>query len=409
MPHEHPKLIRCALHKRTRNPGAFTKSKSLSGYLRPRMNTSYQIAFLVFAALVAATPFDCLPVVTVTVTLWRSVPARSGLPVATNAGSAGKAASQNTPSGLVSLAGNTIPSFNTNKPPVPSFYAVTPEAQRSLRTITLTFRNTTTVPALSVVPFTGTSAGSIAATTVSVTLRSTISLSPSAPSITTAPAGDRTSDYMTISMTNAYGKSLSLSFGSNSGAPSPLGNPSATILPNRAFTQYTFPSGWAGRIYVGPNLNPFGSKIEGSYTGPPDIDVSYVDGYSVPITCSSEGVPVSGCNIDLFQQVGVSCTNKVDGPVCLNPAQGIADGPAPPFFAACRGAAYTYPNDNDANVSNLKSSQVSCCIGTSCRAPSRQPIKRSVDQRKRTISSSLLLPFKRKLRPRELLLLPNQI
>ncbi len=177
---------------------------------------------------------------------------------------------------------------------------------------------------------------------------------------------------MTISITNVYGSQLSLSFASNAGGPAPLGNPSATILPDTSPTHYAFPTGWAGRINVGPNTNPLGSKIEGSFTGPPDIDVSYVDGYSVPITCSSEGTAVSGCNIELYKQPGITCNNQVDGPVCLNSAQDIADGPAPPFFTACAGAAYTYPNDNEANVSNLKSNLVSCCIGTSCEAPSRQ-------------------------------------
>jgi len=56
---------------------------------------------------------------------------------------------------------------------------------------------------------------------------------------------------------------------------------------------------------VGPNLNPDGSKIKSSYTGPPDIDISYIDSYSVPITCSSEGTAVSGYNIDLFKQPGI--------------------------------------------------------------------------------------------------------
>ena len=183
-------------------------------------------------------------------------------------------------------------------------------------------------------------------------------------------------DYMTISITNVYGTQLSLSFASNAGGPTPVGNPSATVLPDTSPTQYAFPTGWAGRIYVGPNTNPMGSKIEGSITGPPDIDVSYVDGYSVPITCSSEGTAVSGCNIDLFKQPSITCNNQVDGPVCLNSAQNIPNGPAPPFFTACAGAAYTYPNDNEANVSNLKSNLVSCCIGTSCKAPSRQHPKR---------------------------------
>ena len=207
----------------------------------------------------------------------------------------------------------------------------------------------------------------------------------SAPSSGSAAVSGNSAGYMTISITNVYGSQLSLSFASNAGGPAPVGNPSATTLPNESPTEYTFPTGWAGRIYVGPNTNPMGSKIEGSITGPPDIDVSYVDGYTVPITCSSEGTAVSGCNIDLFKQPGVSCDNKVDGPVCLNPAQNIADGPAPPFFSACAGAAYTYPNDNEANVSNLRSNLVSCCIGTSCQAPSRQPSKRRQPLLGRTI------------------------
>jgi hypothetical protein len=176
---------------------------------------------------------------------------------------------------------------------------------------------------------------------------------------------------MTIAITNSYGTQVSLFFGVNSGYPTPLGDPQPTTLLAASSTQYIYPTGWAGRITIGPNLNPNGSKIEGSYTGPPDIDVSYVDGYSVPITCSSEGVAVSGCNIELFNQPGITCTNQVDGPVCLNPAQNVPYGPAPYFFEACAGAAYTYPKDDKANVSNL-GNIISCCIGVSCLAPSRQ-------------------------------------
>jgi hypothetical protein len=118
------------------------------------------------------------------------------------------------------------------------------------------------------------------------------------------------------------------------------------------------------------NLNPNGSLIESSFTGPPDIDVSYVDGYSVPITCSSQGTAVTGCNIDLFKEA--TCEDEVDGPVCLNLARFTPDGPPTNFFATCAGAAYTFPNDNAANKGNLGSNLISCCIGTSCEAPLRQ-------------------------------------
>jgi hypothetical protein len=186
-----------------------------------------------------------------------------------------------------------------------------------------------------------------------------------------ASVANSTTVDMTIAITNSYGKQLSLSFGVNAGFPTPLGDPQPTTLLAASSTQYIYPTGWAGRIAIGPNLSPDGSKIEGSYTGPPDIDVSYVDGYTVPITCSSGGVVVSGCNIELFNRPGITCIDQVDGPVCLNPAQNIPDGPAPCFFEACAGAAYTYPKDDKANISNL-GNVISCCIGTSCLALSRQ-------------------------------------
>lgn len=176
---------------------------------------------------------------------------------------------------------------------------------------------------------------------------------------------------MTIAISNVYGTQLSLLFRSNMGVPSPVGNPQAILLADTSTTQYTFPTGWAGNICVGPNLNINGSKIEGNYTGLPDIDVSYVDGYSVPITCSFEGTAVSCCNIGLFNQSGVRCKQQVDGPVCLNPARFTPSESALPFFAACAGAAYRYPHHNEANVPNLKSNSESCCIGTLCKAPVR--------------------------------------
>jgi hypothetical protein len=151
--------------------------------------------------------------------------------------------------------------------------------------------------------------------------------------------------------------------------PTSIWQPAATELADSSSTHYIYPDEWAGRVAIGPNLNPYGSKIEGSFKNSAvDIDVSYVDGYSVPITCSSEGEAFTGCNLDLFK---APCENQVDGPVCLNPARDIADGPPAPFFAPCAGAAYTFPNDNGANRDGL-SSFVSCCIGTSCAAPLRQ-------------------------------------
>ena len=105
---------------------------------------------------------------------------------------------------------------------------------------------------------------------------------------------------LTINVVNSVGGPLSIFYGSNAGAPTPVNNPGSGTLSSS--TQVLFPSGWAGRITIGGNYDPKGSKIEASYTSPdyvPDVDISYVDGYSVPISCSCAGVAVTGCNGEL--------------------------------------------------------------------------------------------------------------
>lgn len=102
---------------------------------------------------------------------------------------------------------------------------------------------------------------------------------------------------LTINVVNSLGVPLSIFYGSNAGGPTPIGNPGSGTLSSS--TQVVFPSDWAGRITIGKNYDPKGSKIEASLSPPnyvPDVDVSYVDGYSIPITCSCVGVAVSGCN-----------------------------------------------------------------------------------------------------------------
>ncbi len=103
---------------------------------------------------------------------------------------------------------------------------------------------------------------------------------------------------LTINVVNSFGVPLSIFYGSNAGAPTPAGNPGSGVLTSS--TRVLFPSNWAGRITIGKNYDPQGSKIEASLSPPnyvPDVDVSYVDGYSVPISCSCSGVAVAGCNI----------------------------------------------------------------------------------------------------------------
>ena len=102
---------------------------------------------------------------------------------------------------------------------------------------------------------------------------------------------------LTINVVNSYGTPLSIFYGSNENSPTPLGNPGPGILAST--TKVLFPSDWAGRITLGLNDDPKGSLIEASFVHPdyvPDVDISYVDAFTVPISCSCQGVAVTGCN-----------------------------------------------------------------------------------------------------------------
>lgn len=187
-------------------------------------------------------------------------------------------------------------------------------------------------------------------------------------------------DSFTIAITNLYGAPLSLAFGSNDPGPKPDGNPEATVIGKASATTYTFPTGWAGRISVGKSISGSNSLIEASFPGEQwnSIDVSYVDGYSVPMTCSNNGQAVTGCNLDLWKQ-GTTCASPVDdGTACHNTAGDY--GPAIQFFKPCEGVAYTYPKDDTATNGSVQGKEISCCIGTSCPSPANQKsYKRSLD------------------------------
>lgn len=211
--------------------------------------------------------------------------------------------------------------------------------------------------------------------------------------ITAAPPPVADNGVLTISIVNKYSAPLSISYGDNAGSPNAIGAPQAGPLGTA--TTVVYPTGWAGRIYLGTINHPANSKIEGSTTGANDIDISYVDGYSVPVTCSAEGTAISGCNIDLWEQ-NQDCPQSLpdqDKAVCLNPQQSVPDGPAVPWFLPCQGAAYTFPNDNVANDGNTRTPQVTCCIGTEAQgctqAPERQGKEPNVASRKRSLAEVL--------------------
>lgn len=309
--------------------------------------------------------------------------AASSSPIEAAPAASSQSSSSNLPPGstpLIIKTSVTLPSSSATEAPVQ-----TPEQKKiSLASITpgtapTNNSSATTGSILSVIP------SSVPSVTPSVT-ESIVQESPSqtplpTPIPTSTPAVYKGNpDSFTIAITNLHGVPLSLAFGSNDPGPTPDGNPQATVIGKASATTYTFPTGWAGRISVGKSLSGSNSLIEASFPGEQwnSIDVSYVDGYSVPITCSNNGQAVTGCSLDLWKQ-GITCASPVDyGTACHNTAGDY--GPAIQFFKACEGVAYTFPKDDTATNGSVQGKEISCCIGTSCPKPANQKsYKRSLD------------------------------
>ncbi|KAL8711868.1 MAG: hypothetical protein Q9220_003812 [cf. Caloplaca sp. 1 TL-2023] len=176
-------------------------------------------------------------------------------------------------------------------------------------------------------------------------------------------------DQLTVRITNSFGFNLPISYNSNAGSPGIIGNPGAGIFGQS--TAIVVPRNFAGAIFIGKTYDPANSKIEVSFESPqgyrPGLDVSYVDGYGIPITCSCDGIPVTGCNIPLFR-TGRTCPQQGPGDrvICYNPKVNVENGPADYFFQPCQGSAFTYPADQGANAyGRCDSGNIQCCVGVS--------------------------------------------
>lgn len=160
------------------------------------------------------------------------------------------------------------------------------------------------------------------------------------------------------------GEFISKSVKSNGNAP--------VIVPRHFLGNIAVGEGGVGRTIIEP-----------AFTDQPFIDISYVDGYNYPVTCSVmntdypdtdvNDMPITGCNYDLWSLN--PCPNRVPTAgrdICLNPARSLNDGPPTPFFAPCQGAAYTFPHDDRGTQGARSARHMTCCVGTACKAPSRQ-------------------------------------
>ncbi|KAI1867267.1 hypothetical protein JX265_000896 [Neoarthrinium moseri] len=188
---------------------------------------------------------------------------------------------------------------------------------------------------------------------------------------------------MTISIVNQAGAPISTLHASNVGGPSIVSGINTTIgtMAAGATAAIAVPTGWAGNIQIGlakHKLTGDVSQIEANFVIPPDngithytfavpdIDVSYVNGYSLSMTCSCNGVRVTGCTKDLFALN--KCPNHNGQGACANPTRPFLDVKVPTaFFAPCVGEAYTFPDDGKANsFGECQNGTITCCVGNKC-------------------------------------------
>ena len=152
---------------------------------------------------------------------------------------------------------------------------------------------------------------------------------------------------------------------------SAFGHPGVVALPTGQHAVYSFPAKWDGIIEVGYEENVDNSLIEGNtFNERIDVDVSFVQGFSVPIVCSNDGVVVTGCNKQLFAYGTCPPADMRGTRVCHNSAREPDAARAGPFFTPCQSAAITFPTDGG-NFNGVPSAprDIVCCIGNETVCP----------------------------------------
>jgi len=184
---------------------------------------------------------------------------------------------------------------------------------------------------------------------------------------------------ITVKLVNKAGVDLSSSVQHNVGAsPFATGDPANGVFPKGATATMVAPTGWAGQIAFNQakrSIKADEGVVEGSFVVQAntvdyallDIDVSFVNGYTMPIMCycgGSDGAVLSGCNKNLWN-LGTCPDDLYNGAgSCKNPRR---DQPknsmSIPFLQPCAGLAYTYVEDHAANSNGeCQSGTVTCEI-----------------------------------------------
>ncbi|KAH8657991.1 hypothetical protein BX600DRAFT_514519 [Xylariales sp. PMI_506] len=197
--------------------------------------------------------------------------------------------------------------------------------------------------------------------------------------VATTAAASVNSNERTFTIVNSHTTGVTTSHDDTYGTPTSAG---AVLTPGTlaagATATFAVPVNWVGNIGYneeGYEVTSDSSLIEANYAewfGVPraDMDISFVNGFTLPATCSCAGTTVTGCNLDLTTLS--SCPSSLVENACVNPLRSdeLAVA-ATSFFEPCEGAAWTYVNDGNAD-SNCQSGDIICCIGTACPANPKQ-------------------------------------
>ncbi|KAI3332445.1 hypothetical protein HD806DRAFT_519179 [Xylariaceae sp. AK1471] len=184
-----------------------------------------------------------------------------------------------------------------------------------------------------------------------------------------------------VTLVNSHTTAITTAHNQNAGAPIAI-HDNRGVLEVNATAILAVPTGWAGRVAIAEaeyTIRDRASLLEGSFISHENaearifLDVSYVDAFTVPITCECEGEVKLGCNLNLLD----TCPDewRQDAGTCINPYRDSGVIPSI-LFKACAATSYTYPNDNLATVSAPVGceNRILCCVGTACAPNPKQEL-----------------------------------
>ncbi|KAH8895331.1 hypothetical protein GQ53DRAFT_49793 [Thozetella sp. PMI_491] len=202
---------------------------------------------------------------------------------------------------------------------------------------------------------------------------------PAPAPVSSTPAAVVNPNERTFTVVNSHTAAVFTKHDDTVGTPTSAGQPlQPGTMAAGATATFAVPTGWVGNIAytdASNELNTAASLFEGNFAewwgvARADFDVSYVNGFTLPGTCSCAGQTTTGCNLDLLSLF--SCPEALIGGACPNSLRAdTAATAANSFFSACAGAAWTFVEDGGAD-SNCPTGDIVWCIGAACPANPKQ-------------------------------------